>query len=91
MKNENAKKDDHFKRERQIIDDQSEQDLQFDTKKKLALEAMQEAVQTIKEIVSTSDNESLYQASKHLEEAIEQLNSMQNLAEIHSTKVNSKK
>ena len=86
MKNENAKKDDHYKREQQMIDNQSEQDLQFDTKKKLALEAMQDAVQTIKEIVSTSDNESLYQASKHLEEAIEQLNSMQYQAEIQSTR-----
>ena len=91
MKNENAKKDDNYKREQQIIDNQSEQDLQFDTKKKFALEAMQDAVQMIKEIVSTADNQSLHQASKRLEEAIEQLNSMQTQAEIQSTKVDPKK
>lgn len=80
MKKENGQQDESFKQQQRLIENELQQALQFETKKKIALEAMEDAVQTIKQIVSTTDSQSLQQASQRLEEVIKQLNYMQGLS-----------
>lgn len=85
MKKGTNQQDESFKQQQmkmqqqQLTENQSQIEIQFDTKKKLALEAMQEAVQTIQQIVGTADIQSLQQASQRLQQAIQQLNYMQGI------------
>ena len=87
MKKEDGQQDESFKEQQQLGNNESQQELQYDTNKKLALEAMQGAVRAIQQIISKADNQSLQQATKRLQEAIKQLNDIQDISVAHSATV----
>ncbi len=53
---------------------------QFETEKKQALQAMNQAVQTIQQMISMSDTQALKQASNQLQQVTQLINQMQGIA-----------